>query len=99
MATVLGTTSWQEIGIRETSNQIMTVLYFRSVEHVHQFAHDPIHRKGWEWWNNISKTHPHLSIMHEMYHAPKKHWESIYVSSHLTGLGEYIYDPLFRLGF
>ncbi len=25
--------------------------------------------------------------MHEVYHAPKGHWENIYANSHLTGIG------------
>lgn len=39
-----------------------------------------------DWWNNVTKEYPYLSIMHEMYHAPKGHWENIYANNHLTGL-------------
>jgi hypothetical protein len=26
--------------------------------------------------------------MHEVYHAPKGHWENIYANNHLTGIGK-----------
>lgn len=42
---------------------------------------------GREWWNSITKAYPYLSIMHELYHAPRGHWENIYANNHLTGLG------------
>ncbi|KAM7184107.1 protein of unknown function (DUF4188) domain containing protein [Naviculisporaceae sp. PSN 640] len=84
----LGSTAWEEVGPRETNNQGMVILYFRSMKHVHAFAEGPAHRKGWAWWNSIAKSHgKYIGIMHEVYHAPKKHWESIYVNFHLTGLG------------
>lgn len=31
--------------------------------------------------------------MHEVYHAPKGHWENIYVNNHLTGLGMHLKPP------
>ncbi|KAL2256726.1 hypothetical protein VTK26DRAFT_1222 [Humicola hyalothermophila] len=81
----LGNTRW--IGNeRETNNQVMTICYFRTMEGLHNFAHGPIHRKAWDWWNNVTKTFPYLSIMHEVYHAPKGHWENIYANCHLNGL-------------
>ncbi|EXK76147.1 hypothetical protein FOQG_19093 [Fusarium oxysporum f. sp. raphani 54005] len=39
-----------------------------------------------DWWNSIVKDNPHLGIMHEVYMVPKKHWESIYINYHRTGL-------------
>ncbi|KAK4096248.1 hypothetical protein N658DRAFT_501795 [Parathielavia hyrcaniae] len=82
----LGQTSWISANERYSNNQTMTLCYFRSIEGLHAFAHGPIHRKAWDWWNSITKTHPYLSIMHEVYHAPKGHWENIYINNHLTGL-------------
>ncbi|KAK1753167.1 hypothetical protein QBC47DRAFT_348657 [Echria macrotheca] len=82
----LGESSWISLTEKETSNQVMVLCYFRSVEDLHAFAHGPRHRKAWDWWNKITKDHPHLSIMHEVYHAPKGHWENIYVNNHPTGI-------------
>ncbi|KAK5661870.1 hypothetical protein OQA88_9978 [Cercophora sp. LCS_1] len=82
----LGNTAWQAIAEQSENNQIMTLMYFRSVDDLHNYAHGPLHRKAWEWWNSITKDHPHLSIMHEVYHAPKGHWENIFVNNHLTGI-------------
>jgi hypothetical protein len=84
----LGATSWMEISERTTANQQMVATYFRTLEDVHAYAHSPLHREAWEWWNRITKSHPHLSIMHEVYQAPKHHWENIYINNHLTGIGE-----------
>jgi len=78
----LGMTSWLNSNDRETSNMFLEVAYFKSVEGLHAFAYSDMHRKGWDWWNKIVKTHPHLTIFHEVYHAPKGHWENIYVNSH-----------------
>lgn len=69
------------------SNGFMTCCYFRTIEDIHRFAHSPIHRDGWNWWNKVADTHPHLSIMHEIYAAPKKQWENIFLNYHLTGIG------------
>ncbi|KAJ5128650.1 hypothetical protein N7448_002369 [Penicillium atrosanguineum] len=82
----LGTTSWLGSGERPTANQLMFATYFRTLEDVHAYAHSPLHLKAWEWWNKITKSHPHLSIMHEVYQAPKNHWENIYINNHLTGI-------------
>lgn len=83
----LGATSWLGIGERSTANQLMFATYFRTLEDVHAYAHSQLHREAWDWWNNITKLHPHLSIMHEVYQAPKNHWENIYINNHLTGIG------------
>lgn len=83
----LGTTSWLGTGERSTANQVMYATYFRTLEDVHAYAHSPLHREAWEWWNQITKSHPHLSIMHEVYQAPKNHWENIFINNHLTGIG------------
>ncbi|UKZ65865.1 uncharacterized protein TrAtP1_007055 [Trichoderma atroviride] len=89
----LGSSSYLCNGERLTANSIATCCYFRTVEDVHRFAHSPLHREAWDWWNNITASHPHLSIMHEMYNAPAKGWENIYVNNHRTGIAN-IYKPV-----
>jgi hypothetical protein len=83
----LGATPWLGIGERSTANQLMFATYFRTLEDVYVYAHSELHREAWNWWNNITKSHPHLSIMHEVYQAPKNQWENIYINNHLTGFG------------
>ncbi|KAL7796082.1 hypothetical protein V8C37DRAFT_373076 [Trichoderma ceciliae] len=84
----LGASYYQSTNERLTTNGFMTCCYFRSVEDIHRFAHSPIHREGWNWWSSITDSHPHLSIMHELYSAPKKNWENIFINYHLTGIGK-----------
>jgi len=86
-----GMTSWINNNERATGNQLMLVGYFRTSEGLHAFAHSEYHRRGWDWWNKHFKEYPHLSIYHEVYHAPKGHWENIYVNSHVTGFNTTTY--------
>lgn len=67
----------------------MVLIYFRSREELKAFAHGPSHRRAWDWWHSITAAHPHLSIMHEVYHAPAGHWENIWINNHLSGIGEF----------
>jgi hypothetical protein len=82
----LGGTSWTSCSHRATTNEILIVLYFRTNNGLHNWAHSPAHREGWEWWNKTYKQHPHIGIMHEVYEAPKGHWENIYVNYHPSGI-------------
>jgi hypothetical protein len=82
----LGITSWLNSSDRTTNSELLEICYFRSNEGLQQFAHSPIHRDNWDWWNRNLKDHPHISIYHETYHVPKGHWESIHVNSHISGL-------------
>ncbi|EHK25746.1 uncharacterized protein TRIVIDRAFT_219507 [Trichoderma virens Gv29-8] len=84
----LGSSWYRSANERLTGNGFMTVCYFRSVEDIDRFAHGPLHRDTWDWFNNLVKTHPHLSIMHEVYTARKKNWENIFINYHLTGIGK-----------
>jgi hypothetical protein len=61
--------------------------YWRSIEDLHAFAHGPLHREGWEWWNRTLKEHPHLAIYHEVFAVNSKNWETIYTNCEPTGLG------------
>lgn len=82
----LGMTSWLNSSERETKPEFMAVCYFRTTEGLHAFAHSEYHLNAWDWWYNTIKEPAHLSIWHEIYHAPKGHWESIYANSHPTGI-------------
>jgi hypothetical protein len=73
---------------RLTSNQDMAICYFRSLEDLHAYAQGPLHREALRWWNSMTKSHPHISINHEVYQVPKNNWENIFINSQLTGIGE-----------
>ncbi|KAL8725571.1 MAG: hypothetical protein Q9166_007273 [cf. Caloplaca sp. 2 TL-2023] len=74
-------TSFIPVPATETSSgpAIITISYWKSIEHLHAFAHGPAHRQGWDWWmNKAREKYPHLGIMHETYEAPRGSWENIY---------------------
>jgi hypothetical protein len=83
---VLGQTSWSNTDSRGVP-EYLSVQYWRSIEHLHAFAHGPLHREGWEWWNRTLKEHPHLAIYHEVFAVDSKNWETIYTNCEPTGLG------------
>lgn len=72
----------------EAGNAIITLSYWRSMQHLHEFARSPVHRAGWEWFERTTKTHPHLSMMHEVYALPKGHWENVYTNFTPFGMGK-----------
>ena len=82
---------------RYTNNQIISISYWKSREHLARFAQAPPHMKGWMWWNKTVKEHDHLSIMHEVYDVPAGNWENIYVNSHKMCMGEHSPMLIFRL--
>ncbi|OCK76366.1 hypothetical protein K432DRAFT_306517 [Lepidopterella palustris CBS 459.81] len=82
----LGSTAYLGTG-RTTKSEIMTTFYFRSLADIETFAHGPVHREGWDWWNKTVKEHRHLGISHEVYEAPRGKWETVYMNYHKTGMG------------
>lgn len=82
----LGMTSWLNAGDRATQSELMSVAYFKSPEGLHRFAHSQHHMDGWNWWSREVAKLPHLSLYHESYHAPRGHWEAIYLNSHVSGV-------------
>ena len=82
----LGMSTYLNANDRTTGNELVNFAYFRTTAGLHAFAHSDYHRGAWDWWNRTVKQHPHLSIFHEIFEAPKGHWENIYVNSHPSGL-------------
>jgi fumagillin biosynthesis monooxygenase len=74
---LLGTSSWT-CAERPTANTGMAIMYFRDVEGLHRFAHDPMHREAWDWWNKMKDEYPHIGIFHETFVSPPGGWETIY---------------------
>ena len=69
-------------------NALVTISYWKDMEHLHAFAHGPAHRLGWDWWVKENRKHPHIGIMHETYAVPKHAWENIYQNFHPIGMCE-----------
>ncbi|KZT60330.1 hypothetical protein CALCODRAFT_506971 [Calocera cornea HHB12733] len=72
---------------RAASNEILTLMYFRTTAGLHDFALSQVHRDTWTWFLAIQKRYPHIGIMHETYDVPARGWEAIYLQMHRTGLG------------
>ncbi|CZT49613.1 uncharacterized protein RSE6_10488 [Rhynchosporium secalis] len=67
-----------------TQPYAMSIMYFKSIEHVHNWAHNsPAHRAAWEWWDVEQKAGrvDHLTIAHEIYGVEKGKWENIYLNA------------------
>ncbi|KAL0940065.1 uncharacterized protein CTRU02_206675 [Colletotrichum truncatum] len=69
--------SWQSMEA-ERNNTLMFIYYFRDIEGLNKFAHDPVHRKGWDWYNSIRKEYTHLGIFHEAFVTGAQQYETIY---------------------
>lgn len=72
-----------------THNTIMLIAYFRSVADLSRFAHDPVHREGWDWYNQFVREtgYRHFGIFHETFVSRPAEWETIYVDCEPTLLG------------
>lgn len=82
----LGMSSYLNLNDRTSGNELLSVAYFRTTAGLHAFAHSEYHREGWNWWNRTVKEHSHISIFHEVFEAPRGHWENIYVNSAVSGI-------------
>jgi hypothetical protein len=61
----LGSVPWiSNGGERSTAQEVVTVFYFDSYDGIHKFAHSPVHRKAWDWWNENMAKNDHLAVMH-----------------------------------
>jgi hypothetical protein len=67
------------------------ISYWRSIAHVHAYAHGPLHRRAWLWWDKTLKQHNHIGFMHEVFEAPKGMWEAVYINFQPTMLGATTY--------
>ena len=83
----LGMTSWLNCSDRATSNELLNIGYFRSVEDIHALAHHAIHRAGWKWWNESKSKMDHICITHEIFAVDAGSWENVFVNAQPTHLG------------
>ena len=80
----LGMASWRG-DERRSNNTYNLTMYFKNVESIHRFAHEPIHREAWDWYD--MKKHSHIGVFHETFCVPAKAWETVYVNCRPVGLG------------
>lgn len=86
----LGKTGWINSTDRDGGNEMMSISYWRSPEHVHAYAHyGKMHQEGWNWFNKdvLEQGIDYMSISHDLFSVPKGHWENIYVNFQPTSLG------------
>jgi Domain of unknown function (DUF4188) len=75
--------------------EITNLMYFKDLAVIHDFAHSPLHREAWQWWDATLKERDCIGINHEIYEADSGSWESLYANFQPTGLGATSY---FRKG-
>lgn len=71
--------------------EFVFISYWRDIESLHTFAHGPLHRQAWLWWEKTIKLHDFIGINHEIYEAEPGHWENMYANFQPTGLGATTY--------
>lgn len=76
----LGMTTWHSSDAA-SNNTIMSIYYFRDMEGLHRFAHDPAHRRAWDWFYTVFVKrwgYSHIGIFHEAFYAPPGNYETLY---------------------
>jgi len=85
---MLGASGWSSQD-RETHNSRLYIFYFRDVDGLHKFAHDKEHAAGWKWLSDFHRDgHHHIAAYHETFEVPRGGWETIYLNSKPTLLGD-----------
>jgi heme-degrading monooxygenase HmoA len=67
--------------------EITNIMYWKDLASIHEFAHSPLHREAWSWWEATLKEHSFMGINHEIYEAESGAWETIYGNFQPTGYG------------
>lgn len=86
---LLSITPWRGQA-RAANNVTMIIAYFRSVADLNRFAHDEVHRRGWDWYHAFARDtgYRHLGLFHETFVSRAGDYETIYVDTAPTLLGE-----------
>ncbi|KKY31869.1 hypothetical protein UCDDA912_g08158 [Diaporthe ampelina] len=85
---MLHITSWRD-NERRSNNTLMIIAYFRDADGLNRFAHDRVHREGWDWYLRFAKRegNSHIGIFHETFVTRPGDYETIYVDCPPTLLG------------
>lgn len=86
----LGATAWVNRNANDAVD-FMNVSYWRNLSDIHDYAHSPLHREAWRWWEQNVKDLDAVGIYHEIYEAEPEHWESVYLNYQPHGLGATTY--------
>jgi fumagillin biosynthesis monooxygenase len=70
---------------RPSMNTILFIYYFRDIDGLNKFAHDPVHRKARGWYEKGNTRH--IGIFHETFYTPSKAYESVYGNMHPVLMG------------
>ncbi|KAH7165977.1 hypothetical protein EDB81DRAFT_269004 [Dactylonectria macrodidyma] len=81
---MLGVSSWTG-DERASNNTIMITCYFRDLESLHRFAHEPMHRDTTDWFHKMGYSH--IGVFHETFCVPAKAYETIYLNCRPLLLG------------
>ncbi|CAG7657796.1 DUF4188 domain-containing protein [Actinacidiphila bryophytorum] len=73
----------QRYGLRE----VTLLQYWRSTDALIEFSHAAMHRRAWRDFYKVASRGTDVGLWHETYVVPAGHYESIYGSVPLTGLG------------
>lgn len=73
----------QRHGLRE----VTLLQYWRNTDALMQFSHAAMHRRAWRDFYKVASRGTDVGLWHETYVVPAGHYESIYGSVPLTGLG------------
>ncbi|KAF2270163.1 hypothetical protein CC78DRAFT_528656 [Lojkania enalia] len=66
---------------------MMWISYWSSLDGLHRFANEGVHREAWKWWEaGASERYQHTGLMHELYEVPAGHWENIYLNFRPFGI-------------
>jgi hypothetical protein len=65
-----------------TQNSLLTIYYFRTIDGLNKFAHDPIHHKAAAWYNGLARKHGigHIGVFHEAFYSPAGGYETIFLN-------------------
>lgn len=75
---------------RDSNSTMLMTMFFRDLEGLHRFAHEPIHREAWDWWHAKARNPKHIGIFHETFCVPAGAYETLYVNCRpvLMGRGQ-----------
>ncbi|KAG8528687.1 uncharacterized protein KY384_006374 [Bacidia gigantensis] len=69
-------------------NFLVVLSYWKSLDHLRDFAAHSVHAEGRKWWERTRQQWPHIGIFHETYVVPPGHWETIYENMWPFGMGQ-----------
>lgn len=85
-AGIMGSTAFERRDGRGAT-EFSIVSYWRSIEDLLEFAHGPVHREAWQWWEKELKLNDYVGICHEIFEADAGAWENVYVNFQPTLMG------------